>query len=207
MNLNGANRKKEVQEVPFWIFWLVGGALIYIGAVPLYDVDLPLLQGIELHIGKIVANIGVVVAFIQLLDKFFYAPLSASIQQRTIDLERTYNEADNLKREMVRVKNDYDVRLAAAEAKARDEIQAYIREAQVLRKQLIDEASEKASEMVKQAQAQIESEKDFVKNQLRLQVVDMTLAATEKIIGENIDDKKNRKLIEQFIDELDVVYN
>ena len=39
---------------------------------------------------------------------------------------------------------------------------------------------------------------------LRLQVVDLTLAAAEKVIGENMNDERNRRLVTDFIDKVEV---
>ncbi len=207
MSNNNINTTEQDSATPPWLFVLVGITLVFIGAVPLKEVDLPFLNGIELHIGKTVSNIGVVLMFIQVLDKFFYRPLSDAISERTKKLEKNYREAESLKSEMSRMKNEYDIRLSESESKAREQIQAYVREAQVLREQLIDEATTKASEMIKQAQSQIESEKAFVQNELKVHAIEMTLKATEKIIKENMDTKKNRAMIEDFIENFESVHS
>ena len=41
-------------------------------------------------------------------------------------------------------------------------------------------------------------------NELRLEVVNLTLAATEKLLGENMDSDKNRRLVQDFIDKVEV---
>ena len=78
------------------------------------------------------------------------------------------------------------------------------REREAVRDAVIDailksEAAAKADELVKKAQQEIEQEKQRVIGDLRLAVVDLTLAATEKLIGENMDDARNRRLVGEFI--------
>ena len=90
------------------------------------------------------------------------------------------------------------------EADARAQIQAQIKEAQQLRQTLMSEAAAKADELVKRASQEIEAEKGRVMGELRLGVVNLTLAATEKLLGENMDSAKNRKLVEDFIDKVEV---
>jgi F-type H+-transporting ATPase subunit b len=67
------------------------------------------------------------------------------------------------------------------------------------------EASAKADELVRKAQEEIALEKDKVLTQLRLEVVNLTLGATEKILGASVDDEKNRKLVQEFIEKAEVV--
>jgi F-type H+-transporting ATPase subunit b len=46
-----------------------------------------------------------------------------------------------------------------------------------------------------------------VLTQLRIDVANLTLQATEKIIGENLDNEKNRKIVDDFISEIEVQKN
>jgi F-type H+-transporting ATPase subunit b len=66
------------------------------------------------------------------------------------------------------------------------------------------EATERADELVKKAQAEIEGEKAKLIVELRTKVVDLSLAAAEKVIGENMDTDKNRRLVQDFINQVEV---
>jgi F-type H+-transporting ATPase subunit b len=156
-------------------------------------------QGILIDPGKTIAVIGVFLILFPVIKTFYLNPLSDAINQRNSDLERTFAEAENLRTQMTQMKTDYEQRLTATEAQAREQIQAQIKEAQDLRTQLMHEAAGKAEEMVKRAQEEIENEKRKVIGELRLEVVNLTLSATEKILGENMNSERNRKLVEDFI--------
>lgn len=161
-------------------------------------------QGIPLDLGKTVSMIGMFIVLFPLLDMFYFKPLSEAIHGRTAELERTFVEAEELRAEMTGLRSDYERRLAETEASAREQIQSQIREAQALRQNLMAEAASKADEMVKKAQQEIEQEKHRVMADLRLAVVDLTLSATEKVLGENVDSDKNRRLVKDFIDKVEV---
>lgn len=161
-------------------------------------------QGIPLDLGKTVSMLGMFIVLFPLLNMFYFKPLSEAIHGRTAELERTFVEAEELRSEMTNLRSDYERRLAETEASAREQIQSQIREAQALRQQLMAEATAKADEMVRKAQQEIEQEKHRVMTELRLAVVDLTLTATEKVLGENVDSEKNRKLVREFIDKVEV---
>jgi len=161
-------------------------------------------QGIPLDLGKSVAVFGVFLILFPIINSFFIKPLNEAIDDRTRSLEQTFSEAETLRSDMTNLRSDYDRRLAATEAEARDQIQAQIREAQNLRQTLMAEASAKADELVSRAQQEIESEKAKVIVELRTSVVDMSLAAAEKVVGENMDNERNRRLVQEFIERVEV---
>ncbi|MBV6457623.1 MAG: ATP synthase subunit b, sodium ion specific [Fimbriimonadaceae bacterium] len=161
-------------------------------------------QGIPLDLGKTVAVMGVFLILWPIMNTFFIKPLNEAIDDRTRSLEQTFSEAETLRTDMTSLRSDYDRRLAATEAEAREQIQAQIREAQNLRQTLMAEASAKADELVSRAQQEIESEKAKVIVELRTSVVDMSLAAAEKVVGENMDNDRNRRLVQEFIDRVEV---
>jgi F-type H+-transporting ATPase subunit b len=161
-------------------------------------------QGIPLDFGLTIAVVGVLMILFPVLNSFYFKPLADAINERTHALESTFGEAETLRSEMTKMKSDYEQRLAATEAEARSQIQAQIREAQNLRQTLMAEASSKADEMVKRAQQEIEAEKQKVLGQLRREVVNLTITASERILGENMDSDKNRRLVTEFIDTVEV---
>lgn len=161
-------------------------------------------QGIPLDLGKTVSVIGVFLILFPVIKSFFLNPLSDAIHERTALLESTFTEAETLRSDMTAMRSDYERRLADSEASAREQIQAEIKKAQDLRTQLMAEAAAQKEEMVRKASEEIEAEKNRVLNDLRLHVVDLTLGATAKILGENVDDARNRRLIDEFIDKVEV---
>lgn len=161
-------------------------------------------QGIPLDPGKTISAIGVFLILFPVIRSFFINPLADAIDERTSNLERTFSEAEDLRNEMTKMKQEYEQRLVQTEASAREQIQAQIREATTLRQTLMAEATAKADEMVKKAQEEIALEKDKVMTALRLEVVNLTLGATEKILGQSMDDEKNRRLVQEFIEKAEV---
>ena len=144
-------------------------------------------QGIPLDPGKTLATIGVLLILFPVIKFFFTNPLGAAIHERTSNLESAFAEAESLRAEMQKMRSDYEQRMAATEANAREQIQTQIREAQNLRTQLMSEATKRADEMVARAQQEIDAEKQKALTELRTHVVDLSLAAAEKVLGENMD--------------------
>lgn len=161
-------------------------------------------QGIPLDPGKTLATIGVFLILFPVIKSFFLNPLTQAINERNSDLERTFSEAEQLRNEMQQMRASYEQQLAATQAEAREQIQSTIREAQNLRQTLMAEATEKADAMVERASQEIAAERDKLVLELRTQVTDLALTAAERVIGANLDTATNRRLVDDFINQVEV---
>jgi F-type H+-transporting ATPase subunit b len=177
---------------------------MYVSTAKVIDLSALAEQGIPLDLGKTIATIGVLLILFPVVKFFFVSPLMEAIQTRNSELEQTFSEAETLRAEMASMKSDYERRLAETEAKAREQIQAQIREAQELRKALMAEAASRADELVRRAQEEIEGERQRAVAGIRLQVANLSLLAAERILKENVDSERNRRLVEEFIDSVEV---
>jgi F-type H+-transporting ATPase subunit b len=160
--------------------------------------------GIHIEFGKLLGTIGIFVAMFKVADVFFLAPLFEAINGRTSELENTFSETENLRAEMTQIKSDYEKRITETEANAREQIQAQIKEAQDLKKELMADAQRKAEDYKSQAMNEIDTEKRKALTDLRLHVTTLSLQATEKLLGENVDNDRNRKIIDDFLATVEV---
>jgi len=189
------------------IIGLVVGAIfvalgIFVFSDPKFSPQL--LQGIDFNLGKTVTMIGIVLILFPVINSLYVKPLKEAIDSRNNELERTFTEAEELRARMDQMRSEYEQRLAETEASAREQIQAQIKEAQKLRTELVAEANAKRDEMIKKASEEIEYEKNRVMAEIRMEVVNLTLTATERILGESVDNDRNRKLVQEFIDKVEV---
>jgi len=161
-------------------------------------------KGIPVDLGITLAVIGVLLILFPVIQSFYLTPLQEAIDQRNTDLERTFAEVEELRANMAQMKSEYETRLSETEANARQQIQASIKEAQQLRQTLMAEATDRADTMVRQAEAEIEAQKAQALVEIRSNVVNLSLAAAEKVVGETMDSDRNRKMIQNFISELEV---
>lgn len=162
-------------------------------------------QGIPLNPGETIATIGVLLILFQVINTFFLKPLVTAIDERNTNLERTFGEAESLRTEMQRLRSEYEARFAAAEEDNRTRIQAEFAKAKDLAEKAKLEAEANRDSYLENARREIESEKQKLLVELRTSVVDISLAAAEKVIGENMDNARNRKLVSDFIEKVEVV--
>jgi len=66
---------------------------------------------------------------------------------------------------------------------------------------IIRKSQEEADRIVADADKTIENERKRVLRQAQSEIADLAIEAASKIIGENVDDEKNRKLVDKFLSE------
>ena len=87
--------------------------------------------------------------------------------------------------------------------RARDDAQKLIAEARVVseksRADLLERTRAEQQELLERARRDIAGERDKAIAQLRREAVDLAIAGATKVVEENLDSDKNRKLVEQFL--------
>ena len=187
------------------IVTVIGGLIIAAIGVVLgqhWEVHLP--GDMTLHFGKTVTAIGIFVALMPLIKMFYTNPLWNAINERNTNLENTFGEAESLKQRMTDLKTSYEKKLADSEAEAREKIQAALAEAQEMKARIIEEARVQAEEVKQRATEEMNRERAKMMVDLRSHVVDLTMTATRKVIGESVDEAKQRELVERFIETAEV---
>jgi F-type H+-transporting ATPase subunit b len=70
-----------------------------------------------------------------------------------------------------------------------------------VRQEILDKAREEARGLVDKAKEEIGRERDAAMGELRQQVADLSLAISQKVIGESLDEQAQRRLVARFLDE------
>jgi len=138
------------------------------------------------------------------LRRFFWKPISATLESRRQDISATYDklEADRLAMEQLRA--DYEQRLAQIETEARERIQEALGEAQTMRDQILEDSRRQGDELIARAQEQASLEREKLLTELQTHVTNLALAAAERVIGESMDADRHRRLVQEFIDKAEV---
>jgi F-type H+-transporting ATPase subunit b len=124
----------------------------------------------------------------------------AEARQRTIADQLTQAEKSRA---------DAEARLKEAEAKLNDArktaqtmIDAATKSGEQLRQELKQKAEEEAKRLTAAARKEIEVERERAIQSVRNEVAGLVVSATEKVIGETLDDAKHKQLIERAIAEV-----
>lgn len=156
--------------------------------------------GIEPRI-IVIQIIGFFVLFF-LLKKFLFGKIADIISFRQKDIEDTYRKIEEEKKNIEKLQQEYKMHLEHIQEEAQQKIQEAIKEGKALKAQIIEEARQDAKKISEKTKREIEIEKDKAFFELKNQISNFVILATQKIIGEVIDEEKHKDLISKFIDNL-----
>ena len=124
----------------------------------------------------------------------------AEARQREITAK--LQEADKARDEAEAKLKEADAKLVDARKTADTVIEGANRSGEQLRGELRQKAEAEYQRIVDSAQRDIEVERERALESARDEVAGMVVAATQKVIGETLDEKKHRRLIEEAIEEV-----
>ena len=151
------------------------------------------------HLGTILWTIITFVVVLLILKKFAWPQLLASLDEREQRISDAIKSAEQARTESEKVLAEHRQKLAVAEEEAR-QIVAEAREAgEKVRQETVAQAREEAQRTIDQARTSIESEKRAAIAQLRGEMADLAVQAASALIDANLDDEKNRGLVDDLI--------
>lgn len=134
-----------------------------------------------------------------ILKRFLYKPVKRVLKQRQEALDEQYSAA-------ARAQQDADTnRLAWAEKMrgAQDEADQILKNAAASADyrggQIISEARDKAADIVRRAEAEAELEHKKAEAGIKREIVDVSAALTEKLLGREINTDDHHAIIDSFI--------
>ena len=147
-------------------------------------------------------SIVVFVILVVVLWKFVLKPVNNMISKRQEEIREKIDGADRKSLEA----NDYLEEQKKSIDKARIEAKKIIDEgkeaARKIKEEIENQASEKSKLMVEDALTEIRSEKDRSINEVKDEMVDIALSASQKMISKSLSEEDHKKLIEESLKDL-----
>ena len=137
-----------------------------------------------------------------ILSRFAWPAITEAMETRESKIKESMERAEKALAEAKQIQSDNQV----ARREAEQEAQRILREAREAAERLREDELEKTKAQIQHAQelaqAEIEREKQSALQQLRTEVTNLAIEAAGKILEENMDDSRQRRLVDKFIDEL-----
>ena len=134
-----------------------------------------------------------------LLNRFMFKPIFGILDQRQADIKATYDQLDADRKRMEDTRLQYEQRLADIEAETRVKIQSAVQEGQALRDNLVADARQQAETIITQGRNDSERERQAAFLEMRQQIVAIAMSAAGKVVGENLNDARQIKMVDDFI--------
>lgn len=134
-----------------------------------------------------------------LLRIFLFKPVKKIMEERTASIQKDIDEAKKSREEAEALRAECDEKIARAQAEAEEIVTRAREEAAAEKQEILQQSKDEAERMIDSASRNIESERQRSLQEAQNQIADLAIAAASKIVGENMDDSRNRKLVDDFL--------
>jgi F-type H+-transporting ATPase subunit b len=142
-----------------------------------------------------------VVVLVLILKKFFFEKVHQFMEARQQQVVNTLEEAQTTREEAQQKLEEYEAQMAFAESEKREIIKKAMQEAQAQAGAVLETASKEAGQVREQTRREIERDKMIAKKELQREIGDMAVLAAGKIIGEELNPKRQAEVVEKIIEE------
>ena len=133
---------------------------------------------------------------------FLWGPVMLIIQNRQKEIDDMYSEADTARASAKAMEEEYQGKLSDARATSEQIVRDAVSRGQAREEEIIRQASAEASAMMDKAAADIALEKKKAINDAKDEIAGIALEIAGKVVGSQLSDADQTKLVDQFIDEL-----
>jgi len=137
------------------------------------------------------------------LSKLAFPKIQEALDRRAKTIAESIEAAERQRKESDELLAEYRARLAEAREQA-DDIMARARKAgEIAEHEAVAEGKQKREELVAAAQRDIEAETRRSLQQIRTEVADLTVLATEKVTRKVLSPEDQKRLVEEALAEVD----
>lgn len=157
-----------------------------------------------INLSQFVAHLVGFLIVLWVLGKFAWPKVLGFIEERQHKIQTDLQAAEFQREEAARVKEELDKEMRSIEAKARQRIQEAVNEGQRVAADVKAGAQKEATERLVRVTQEVERERAKAAEVLREDIVRLAVGMGEKIIGEKLDKETHQRLIDEYVDEVNV---
>jgi F-type H+-transporting ATPase subunit b len=168
--------------------------------------NIPLASGsflISPNVGLMVWTIVVFAISLAILRKWVFPLIGQALDARAQKIEGDIDAAAELRTEADQILAEYRERLKEARAQSEEIVQRARQSAEAHEHEGKERGQELIAEAAKRAEREIDAATKRALDDIRREVADLTIMATEKVTRKTLDTADQRRLVEEALGELD----
>ena len=157
----------------------------------------------DINPGVTIWTLVVFVLLLGILAKTAWPAILKTVEERERKIKAQLDAAAKANAEAQRVLSVYQQQLAAAREEAGAIVAAGRQAGDRLREDLVAKGRAEQEELLVRARREIGLEKDKAVAELRREAVELSIAAASKVIERNLDSAADRRLVQQYLADLE----
>lgn len=160
------------------------------------------LEVISINLWQILISLANLVILFLIVKKFLFKPVKKVLAQRQDLMDAQYSAAQEAQAQALADKDAWKHKMQSAKAEADAIMKDAASKAQIRGDRIVSDAREKADGIIRQAQTAAELERKKAEDGIKKEIVDVSAALTEKMLGREINAQDHREMIDSFIEGL-----
>ncbi|WP_300385550.1 F0F1 ATP synthase subunit B [Clostridium sp.] len=156
----------------------------------------------EINPSTLIATIINFIVMYLILKHFFFGKIEAVIDERENLINQQLDDAEDEteKARILAIENQRMLKSARDEGKLITK--RHKEKAEKIYDEIIEEAHKESKIILDRTKIEINREKEKAEYQLKKEAVELAIALSQKVIEKNIDESKNRELIDDFLSKM-----
>lgn len=155
----------------------------------------------KIEIGQVIAQIISFLILLWILKRYAWKPLLQMMEERRHLIKSEFDEIERGKQKLLREEEEYNKKIHDIDLYAHKKVQESVEKGKLVAGEIQQKALGEAREIIQKAKEDSHNEVLKAKAQLKDELVNMTLAATQQVLRAELDQEKQKKLIRDFIKE------
>jgi F-type H+-transporting ATPase subunit b len=157
---------------------------------------------ISINIWQILVSLCNLVILFFIVKKFLFKPVKALIAEREAKAKGLIDDANELKVQAEKEKEQWDIKLKDADKEADAIIKKAVAKADKRSEVILNNAEERAEGIVRQAKIDAELEQKKAEEGIRREIVDLSSVLARKVLKREINEQDHKDLIDDFLQDI-----
>ena len=158
--------------------------------------------GFQINLFWIIAQAASFLLFLLIIYLVAFRRIGGVLEERRSRIEQGLRDADQARAEREQAASERLAVLAAAREEANELLARGQRMADENRERAVSETRAEIERLRERAAADIEAEKQRALSEVREQVADLALLAAGRVVGETMNEPRERRLVEEFLQQV-----
>jgi F-type H+-transporting ATPase subunit b len=160
------------------------------------------LEQLGINIGLLASQLVNFILLAVLLYLVLYKPVLRMLNERKERIARSMADVDAAREAAAKAQLEYDRKVAEAQRKAQEIIAAAAQTGEKAKADIVADAHREADRIKQDAIADAEQQKVRALADVQSQIAGLSMMATERVLGQAMDEKTQRQLISSFLADL-----
>jgi len=157
------------------------------------------LESLGINLSSLLSNLVNFTLLAVLLYLLLYRPVLNMLTQRKERIARSMADVDAARESAAKAQQEYDRKIAEAQRKAQEIIAQAAQASDKVGADIKAEAQREADGIRQRAREEAEQERARILAEVQSQIASLSMAATERVLGQAVDATLQRKLIDNFL--------